>query len=78
MCDEHDPAQVQPGEQPRQVACEGIEVVSPARDVRAAVASPKRTMRTLLATGFRQRQPEWTETQVQRAVADRILHASTG
>jgi hypothetical protein len=36
------------------------------------------TMRALLATGFRQRQPGWTESQVQRAVADRILHASTG
>jgi hypothetical protein len=37
-----------------------------------------RTMRALLGAGFRQRQPGWTETQVQRAVADRILHAATG
>lgn len=37
-----------------------------------------RTMRELLATGFRCRHPEWTETQVRHAVADRILHARTG
>ena len=37
-----------------------------------------RTMRGLLAAGFRERQPEWTEVQVKRAVADRILHARTG
>ena len=35
-------------------------------------------MRRLLAEGFRMRHPEWTETQVSRAVADRILHARTG
>lgn len=37
-----------------------------------------RTMRELLAAGFRDRQPAWTEAQVQRAVADRILYARTG
>ena len=37
-----------------------------------------RMVRELLAAGFRQRHPEWTESRVQRAVADRILHASTG
>lgn len=37
-----------------------------------------RNMRALLAAGFRQRQPDWTEAQVKRAVADRILHARTG
>jgi hypothetical protein len=37
-----------------------------------------RTMRALLAAGFRQRQPTWTEAEVRRAVADRILHARTG
>ena len=37
-----------------------------------------RTMRALLAAGFRQREPAWTEAQVQRAVAHRILHAATG
>lgn len=37
-----------------------------------------RTMRELMATGFRDRHPDWTEPQVKRAVADRILHARTG
>jgi len=37
-----------------------------------------RTMRELMAAGFRQRHPEWSEPQVRRAVADRILHAPTG
>lgn len=36
-----------------------------------------RTMRELLALGFRSRHPEWDQTQVARAVADRILHART-
>lgn len=37
-----------------------------------------RTMRELMAVGFRNRHPEWSETEVRRAVADRILHAATG
>jgi hypothetical protein len=37
-----------------------------------------RSMRELMAVGFRDRHPEWTETEVKRAVADRILHARTG
>jgi hypothetical protein len=37
-----------------------------------------RTMRTLLAAGFRDRHPAWTEAEVRHAVADRILHAPTG
>ena len=37
-----------------------------------------RTMRELMAAGFRDRHPEWSETQVRRAVADRILYARTG
>jgi len=37
-----------------------------------------RSMRELLAAGFRQRQPDWSEAQVRRAVADRILYACTG
>lgn len=37
-----------------------------------------RSMRDLMAIGFRDRHPEWTELQVSRAVADRILHARTG
>lgn len=35
-------------------------------------------MRRLMATGFRSRHPEWTEHEVKRAVADRILYAATG
>ena len=35
-------------------------------------------MRRLMAVGFRSRHPEWTEAQVLRAVADRILYAPTG
>jgi len=37
-----------------------------------------RTMRELLGAGFRQRNPTWTEIEVRRAVADRILYAHTG
>ena len=37
-----------------------------------------RSMRQLLAAGFGARQPSWTEAQVRKAVADRILHARTG
>lgn len=36
------------------------------------------SMRKLMAAGFRARQPTWTDEQVKRAVADRILHARTG
>jgi hypothetical protein len=37
-----------------------------------------RMMRKLMAIGFRERNPGWTEVQVQRAVADRVLYAHTG
>jgi hypothetical protein len=37
-----------------------------------------RAMRELLAVGFRDRHPTWTEAQISRAVADRILYARTG
>jgi len=37
-----------------------------------------RSMRELMAAGFRSRHPDWSEQQVKRAVADRILHACTG
>lgn len=37
-----------------------------------------RTMRELLAAGYRDRQPTWNEAQIKRAVADRILYARTG
>jgi hypothetical protein len=36
------------------------------------------TMRRLLALGFQNRHPEWTDAQIRRAVADRILYARTG
>lgn len=35
-------------------------------------------MRSLLAAGFRSRHPTWSEAEIARAVADRILHARTG
>lgn len=37
-----------------------------------------RSMRELLAAGFKSRHPDWTAPQVRRAVAERILHARTG
>ena len=37
-----------------------------------------RTMRSLLAAGFRARHPAWTDEAIRRAVAARILHARTG
>lgn len=37
-----------------------------------------RMMRQLLAAGFRNRHPEWSETQVRQAVAQRVLYAATG
>jgi len=36
------------------------------------------TMRRLLALGFKNRHPDWTDAQISRAVADRILYARTG
>lgn len=36
------------------------------------------SMRQLMATGFRDRNPAWTDAEVKRAVADRILYARTG
>ena len=35
-------------------------------------------VRELLAAGFRQRHPDWTQTQVEAAVARRIRDADTG
>ncbi len=37
-----------------------------------------RSMRMLMAVGFRDRNPAWTDEQVRHAVVDRILHAATG
>lgn len=59
----------------RQVAI--FRAMSPQQRLQQALRM-NRTMRHLLAAGFRQRQPTWTEAQVRRAVADRILHARTG
>lgn len=36
-----------------------------------------RTMRELLAAGFRARHPTWSPAEITRAVADRVLHART-
>jgi len=35
-------------------------------------------MRELMAAGFRTRHPDWTDSQVKKAVAERILYAQTG
>lgn len=59
----------------RQIAI--VRAMSPTQRLQRALAM-NRWMRELLATGFRCRHPEWTEAQVRRAVADRILYARTG
>ena len=59
----------------RQVAI--YRAMTPQRRMQQALRM-NRTMRELLAAGFRERNPSWTEPQVNRAVADRILHARTG
>jgi hypothetical protein len=53
----------------RQIAI--IRRLSPAQRLQQA-------MRELLAAGYRARHPTWTETEIRRAVADRVLHACTG
>jgi len=35
------------------------------------------SMRELLAAGFHMRNPDWTDAQVKKAVAERILYART-
>jgi hypothetical protein len=59
----------------RQVAI--YRAMTPQRRLEQALRM-NRSMRALMATGFRDRHPEWTEPQVKRAVAERILHARTG
>lgn len=59
----------------RQVAI--IRAMSPQDRLRQALRM-NRSMRDLLAAGFRQRNPQWTDAEVRRAVADRILYARTG
>lgn len=51
--------------------------MEPADRLRQALRM-NRSMRELMAAGFRQRHPEWTESQVSRAVATQILHVRTG
>ena len=36
------------------------------------------SMRELMAAGFRARNPQWSEAEIKRAVAERILYARTG
>jgi len=59
----------------RQIAI--IRAMTPAERMRRALQM-NRTMRLLLAAGFRERHPDWSELQVARAVAERILYARTG
>jgi hypothetical protein len=51
--------------------------MSPQQRLRQALRM-NRAMRSLMAAGFRDRHPTWTESEVRRAVAERILHARTG
>lgn len=51
--------------------------MSPSRRLDQALRM-NRTMRELLAAGFRERHPTWSARQIRHAVADRILHARTG
>jgi hypothetical protein len=41
-------------------------------------ARMNQSMRELMAAGFRDRNPTWSEAEVKRAVAERILYARTG
>lgn len=61
--------------QERQLAI--IRAMAPTERLRQAFRMNQR-MRTLLAEGFRQRHPQWSEADVRRAVAERILYARTG
>ena len=61
--------------QERQLAI--ICAMSPEQRIQQALRM-NRTMREFLAAGFRARNPSWSDAQIKRAVADRILHARTG
>jgi hypothetical protein len=54
-----------------------MRAMSPEQRIQQALRM-NRTMRELLAAGFRARNPSWSNAQIKRAVADRILHARTG
>jgi len=53
-----------------------IRAMTPTQRLQQALQM-NRSMRALLAAGFRTRHPVWSEAEVRRAVADRILHART-
>jgi len=59
------------------VQVEIYRAMTPAQRMEQALRM-NRSMRELLAAGFRMRQPGWSEAQIKRAVADRILYAATG
>jgi len=59
------------------VQVEIYRAMTPAQRMEQALGM-NRSMRELLAAGFRLRQPAWSEAQVKRAVADQILYAATG
>ncbi len=59
----------------RQVAI--YRAMSPQQRLEQALRM-NRSMRELMAAGFRARHPTWSDAEVRRAVADRILHARTG
>jgi hypothetical protein len=54
-----------------------IRAMSPQQRLQQALRM-NRSMRALMAAGYRDRHPTWTENDVRRAVAERILHARTG
>jgi len=53
------------------------QAMSPQQRLQQALRM-NRTMRELMAAGFRHRHPDWSEIDVKKAVASRILHARTG
>jgi hypothetical protein len=59
----------------RQVAI--YRAMTPQQHLEQALRMNK-NMCSLMAAGFSGRHPEWSDAQVGRAVADRILHARTG
>lgn len=65
----------EPGIRARQM--EIFRSMTPARRLAEGMRM-NRMMRGLMAGGFRQRHPDWSEAEIARAVADRILHAKTG
>lgn len=60
----------------RQVQLATIRAMTPTERLQRALRM-NHMMRKLLAVGFRDRHPEWSEEQVKQAVAERILYART-